>query len=195
MNQLIERFEKQNLSLEIHGIIEGRNFYRAKAEKILSKSRFPKPEFHYRFKNEQNMIDFCETYIQNIEKRQAEKELMKQKKKQAASEFNHGFYEGQILYSSWGYEQTNLSYYQIVGFKGKSVILRKIAKKEVSQTSWASGMYEPAKNAFVGEPFVKRIVPSVGYSGQISYHISMGDVVGRLFEVKEGQQNYCSWYA
>lgn len=195
MNQLIERFEKQNLSLEIHGIVEGRNFYRAKAEKIVSKARFPKPEFHYRFKNEENMIAFCETYIQNIEKRQAQKELMKQKKKEALSEFNHGFYVGQILYSSWGYDQTNLSYYQIIGFKRKSVILNKIAKKEVSQTSWASGMYEPAKDAFLGQPFIKRIVPSVGYSGQISYHISMGDVVGRLFEVKEGQQNYCSWYA
>lgn len=195
MYQLLERFRKQNLALSVSEKIEGQKLFYAKAEKIVSKARFPKPEFHYRFRNYENMIEYCEAFIKNIEKRQAEKELMKQKKKQAASEFNHGFYEGQILYSSWGYEQTNLSYYQIVGFKGKSVILRKIAKKEVSQTSWASGMYEPAKNAFVGEPFVKRIVPSVGYSGQISYHISMGDVVGRLLEVKEGQQNYCSWYA
>lgn len=191
MKQLIERFEKQNLSLEI----SENPLVKAKATKIVSKAKFPKPEFYYRFKNYENMISFCDEYISNVEKRQAEKDRIKDQKKKAVSDFNHNFYNGQILYSSWGYEQTNLSYYQIVGFKGKSVILRKIVKKEISQTSWASGMYEPVKNGFKGEPFVKRIVPSVGYNGQISYHISMGDCVGRLMEYKEGQQNYCSWYA
>jgi hypothetical protein len=192
MNQLIDRFEKQNLSLEISEIVP---FYKAKAKKIVSKAKFPKPEFYYRFKNYENMIAFCEDYILKIEKQQAEKERIKNEKKKAVSDFKHNFYEGQILYSSWGYEQTNLSYYQIIAFKGKSVILQKIFKKEVSQTSWASAMCEPVKNSFIGEPFIKRIVPNVDYGGNISYHISMGDSVGRLMEHKEGQQNYSSWYA
>ena len=192
MKQLIERFEKQNLSLEIS---ENAPFFNAKAKKIVSKARFPKPEFYYRFKNYENMIAFCEDYIGKIEKQQAEKERMKNEKKKAVSEFNHKFYEGQILYESWGYEQTNLRYYQIIGLKGKSVILQKIFKREVSQTSWASAMCEPVKNSFVGEPFIKRIVPNVDYGGNISYHISMGGCVGRLYIHTEGEQNYSSWYA
>ncbi len=194
MKQLIERFEKQNLSLEISEMPHTK-CHLAKAEKIVSKARFKKPEFYYRFRNYENMVEFLESYVLNLEKNQERKENAKNMKKKATAEFNHEFYEGQILYESWGYEQTNVKYYQIIGFKGKSVILQKIHKKIVQETSWASAMVEPCRNEFAGEPFVKRIVPSVSYNGSISYHISMGESVGRLYVHKEGQQNYCSWYA
>ncbi len=195
MKQLIERFEKQNLSLILEERIEGSRQFLAKAEKIVSKARFKKPEFYYRFRNQENMISYLESYIANLEKIQERREEMKRKKKEAAQSFEHGFYVGQVLYESWGYEQTNLRYYQIVGFKGKSAILRKIGKVMVSESSWASGLFKPEINGFCGEPFVKRIVPSVGWNGEISYHISMGEVVGSLMKYNEGQENFCSWYA
>lgn len=195
MKQLIERFEKQNLSLVISEMNEGSRHHIARAEKIISKARYKKPEFYYRFKNYENMIEYLEGFIMNLEKIQERKENEKKMKKSASAEFNHGFVEGQILYESWGYEQTNIKYYQIIGFKGKSAILQRIQKKIAQETSWASAMVEPCRNSFIGEPFIKRIVPSVGYSGSISYHITMGGCIGSLFIHKEGSQNYCSWYA
>jgi len=195
MKHLIERFEKQNLSLEISQSLEGSRSHIARAEKIVSKARFKKPEFYYRFRSYENMIEYLESFVLNLEKIQERRENAKNMKKKATSEFSHQFVVGQILYESWGYEQTNIKYYQIIGFKGRSAILQKIQKKIVQETSWASAMVEPCKNCFIGEPFIKRIVPSVNYNGSISYHISMGGCIGRLFEHKEGQQNYCSWYA
>jgi hypothetical protein len=195
MKHLIERFEKQNLSLAISQSLEGSRSHIARAEKIVSKARFKKPEFYYRFKNYENMIQYLESFVLNLEKIQERKENAKNMKKKASSEFNHEFFVGQILYESWGYEQTNIKYYQIIGFKGKSAILQRIQKKIVQETSWASAMVEPCRNEFIYQPFVKRIVPSVGYSGSISYHITMGGCVGSLFVHKEGSQNYCSWYA
>lgn len=189
MNQLNERFEKQNLLLEMN-----ESTLIASAVRIKSKQRIKTPVFNYRFRSVERMIQYCTEYVESLEKRQKEKEEKLELKRKAISEFNHGFEIGKIFYESWGYEQTNLAYYQIVGFKGKSVILQRIAKKEISQTSWASGMYEPEKNAFIGKPFAKRIMPSVSYNGQISYHISMGESVGWLMEYKNSP-NYCSWYA
>lgn len=41
---------------------------------------------------------------------------------------------GDIFYTSWGYEQTNLDFYQVVGLVGKvTVKLRKIAKDTTEQ--------------------------------------------------------------
>jgi hypothetical protein len=184
-----KRFENQNLRLEI-------NFesLTAMAIKIKSKARFPKPEFNYRYRHLDQMKNHLELFIAAKENNQKRKQELLEKKKEALKVFAHPYKAGKILYESWGYEQTNLRYWQVIAVKGKSVVIRPIAKKEIASTSWASGMYEPMENEFMGAPIVKRIVTSVGYNGSVSYHISMGSSIGWLHEYK-GEANYCSWYA
>jgi len=193
MNQslvsFIQRYENQNLLLEVNP-----EQLTAKAMKIKSKARFPKPEFNFRYRSLEQMQNHLELFIAAKENNQRRKEELKEKKKEALKEFNHPFKMGQILYESWGYEQTNLKYYQIMAVKGRSAVLRPIAKKEVASTSWASGMYEPMENEFIGSPIVKRISVSVGYNGAISYNINMGESIGWLHQYN-GSANYCSWYA
>lgn len=184
------RFEKQNLLLSVD-----QEKLIASAQRIKSKAKFPPIVFNYRFRSLDRMNEFLEEYISRNEKAEMERQEIKNKKKEAAAKFEHDFKVGQILYESWGYEQTNIKYYQIVGFKGKSAILSQIAKNYVKDTSWASAMVEPVRDAFIGSLFQKRISPSVSYNGSISYNIKMGDVIGWLYSHKEGQQNYCSWYA
>lgn len=65
---------------------------------------------------------------------------------------------GDVFVYSWGYEQTNVDYYQVVGLKGKAtVLLRKIAKVSGESISFFSGYCTPAIDEFIGEVFAKRL--------------------------------------
>lgn len=44
---------------------------------------------------------------------------------------------GDILYSSWGYDQTNIDFYKVVKVSDFSVWIQEIGKKVVEVTGWA----------------------------------------------------------
>lgn len=63
-----------------------------------------------------------------------------------------------VFCSSWGYEQTNVTYYQVVDVKGKTtVVLREIQGEVVERDSSMSGMKKYCFNKFIGEAFTKRL--------------------------------------
>ena len=63
-----------------------------------------------------------------------------------------------VFCSSWGYEQTNVTFYQVVGVKGKTtVVLREIKSEVVEINCSMSGMKKYCLNEFNGEPFTKRL--------------------------------------
>ena len=66
---------------------------------------------------------------------------------------------GTLLYSSWGYDQTNIDFYQVVEIVGKSARIRAIAQRK-TQTGSMSGTTIAIKDHFIGEPMLKRIQAS-----------------------------------
>lgn len=69
----------------------------------------------------------------------------------------HGLEIGDVLYSSWGYDQTNIDYYQVVELVGKTMVsVRKIAC-EREQIEWEQGRSVPAINEFIGEPMRRKV--------------------------------------
>ena len=57
---------------------------------------------------------------------------------------------GDIFHYSWGYEQTNANYFQVVALKGqKSVVIREISYKKTETTGFDSYKVVPCKNAFL----------------------------------------------
>jgi hypothetical protein len=74
---------------------------------------------------------------------------------------------GDILYTSWGYDQTNVNFYQVVGVPSPAmVIVREIGSKEVADSRVVA-----APNIFVGPPVRKKIRPS-GQGGK-SYAVKI----------------------
>lgn len=63
---------------------------------------------------------------------------------------------GDIFNWTWGYEQTNQNYYQLVEIKGQYGIFREIAQ-EREETGWLQGNCRPLKDKFISEPFKKKI--------------------------------------
>jgi len=85
-------------------------------------------------------------------KRALELKAQRQKEK---SEFEHGLSVGDILYSSWGYDQTNIDFYQVTAVRGKMVEIRKIGGKIVRQSRGVDYVVAVPNN-FIGKPLRKK---------------------------------------
>lgn len=68
-----------------------------------------------------------------------------------------GIKVGDIFSFSWGYEQSNINYFQVVGLKGtKQVIIREIAYKTTETTGYESYKVTACKDQFLSSSqFVK----------------------------------------
>jgi hypothetical protein len=90
---------------------------------------------------------------------------------------------GQIYAYSWGYEQTNVDFFQVIDKKGKRFTVRKIGCKFSDRSTGNSmaGYVMPIRDAFVedAEPIKKT---------------SLSMKFGCLTLTNEREEHYCSWY-
>lgn len=77
-----------------------------------------------------------------------------------------GLAEGDVLVSSWGYDQTNVDFYKVLvpAEAGKYCTLVKVGQKYVSGDAW-SGTVVAVPEQVMGAPFKKRVKPATSYSG------------------------------
>jgi hypothetical protein len=101
---------------------------------------------------------------------------------------------GDILVSSWGWEQTNVDFYQIISVKGLSVTFRPINSnlKVDDNFQSMSGRVTAKKDSFVAnsEPITKRVMT---YNGGQSVYLNLNSYSHA--NLWDGQSKYCSWYA
>lgn len=110
-----------------------------------------KPLWHHRFRDEQSR----QRKIDETTKARKIELAEKEKQEEARRTFQHDFKEGDILYSSWGYDQTNIDWYQVTKVIGKAVEIRQIGSKIVGGTGGPSEAVVPVPNAFDGPPMRK----------------------------------------
>lgn len=148
--------------------------------------------FNYYFGTEQSRESYVKEYVEKIVKQEQEKANIKEAKKEALKNMNHNYSVGQVLYQSWGYEQTNIDFYQIIEIGAKSIKIRKINGEIISRHRGDYGYIKPIVDSFAGEVQLKKIQVSINYKGVAEYYIS--DRFGSL-GVYDGGENgvYCSW--
>lgn len=120
-----------------------------------------KPDFHYNFKTHEAREAYTLKWIEDLHRIKKEKEARKAER----SNFKHDLKEGDILYSSWGWEQTNIDFYQVTEVvSDKTVKIREIKAKEVSQGEFMSGRKVALRGEFVGDSkeMTKRVQCSNG---------------------------------
>lgn len=81
--------------------------------------------------------------------------------RRAAAKRPHTLAVGDILVSSYGYEQTNVDFYEVVAVQNRTVTLRELAQ-EREATGPMSGHAVPRPGHYVGEPIRKRANPRNG---------------------------------
>lgn len=76
---------------------------------------------------------------------------------------------GDILYTSWGYDQTNYDFYEIVARRGTSTIdLRKLQCASEDE-GWCRHKVTPVKGAFAGDETLTRRINKHGSAKIESY--------------------------
>jgi hypothetical protein len=114
------------------------------------------PAFNYSFRDEARRAKYVSEWFVNMDASASRKQKALAEKK-AALDKPHGLKVGDVLRSSWGYDQTNIDYYQVVELRGKrGVVIREIGA-ESQDTGFMQGNSVPAVDQFCGEPVLKKV--------------------------------------
>lgn len=140
----------ERLGFEAHGGGgQGGKFYA-----ICFRGKAVKPVWHYSFRTEEKMLEkIAETLRQETDFVGRKAKRREEKKAACAS---HDVKPGDIFRASWGYDQTNIDYYQIVSVSGQMATICAIGCMS-EETGFMSGESTPALNQFIGEPFRAKI--------------------------------------
>jgi hypothetical protein len=117
-----------------------------------------KPLFYHSFSNDGQR----QRTIDGAIKARKEALAYKQKRQEERRNFRHSIQPGEIYYTSWGYDQTNVDFFEVVAVAEKSISVRPISSKVVKSERGADYVAAiPGK--YVGPPVTK--VPNVnGFS-------------------------------
>lgn len=111
-----------------------------------------KPDFHNRFSNEDQRSQHIARYIEG---RRARAKMMTERKAEQST--NHTLKVGDILVSSWGYDQTNIDFYQVIRVVSpKSVEICAIEAKSGPEDGFMTAHCVANKDAFKGKAMIKR---------------------------------------
>ena len=146
-------------------------------------TRFPKPILNFTFQT-------WERAEERIRKELAARAAREERKKKRAEErlaYRHDYKPGDILYTSWGYDQTNIEFFQVVAVPSdKSITVREIASAMPrGEDGFMCGHVVAVPDNFIGEAVTKRVSPS----GSIKF------ASYRYAWKWDGRERYCSWYA
>lgn len=110
------------------------------------------PAFNYYFKSAEKREAHVKQWVERLVKREDDKVVARMAKKA----MSHTLKPGDVLYSSYGYDQTNINFYQVVELKSKTMVyLREIASIHTDDSH-----VKPAINYYIGERFEKRVNPA-----------------------------------
>jgi len=113
-----------------------------------------KPTWHYRFKDGAQRIKQVEQTFEQVRAKLDRKTQEKARKSEAM--INHGVVAGDVFRCSWGYDQTNIDYYEVIAVTGKTATVCRIGCLS-EQDGFLQGESVPSLGAFIGKPFKKLI--------------------------------------
>lgn len=137
------------------------------------KGKALKPFHNYYYKSEAQREARLQQIKENRKKQLADKAERKEREKQAIANYKHNIKVGDIYYRSWGYDQTNIDYYEVVKVSGRAVWFQEIGQF-VDNAYISEDVTKPNRTKLIGEPF-KKIV-QYWYNdktGQVSEHFKL----------------------
>ena len=156
-----------------------------------------KPDINYKYGNVERMKKQIEEYVAGV--KEAAEYKAKRKAEKLEANRNVKPEVGDILKASWGYDQTNIDYYEVVAVKGQMVEVQEIGQiREVE--GYDCGRCAPVPGQYISG--VKRYKAQSGYGGNGYYikidscaNASKMDPIGEAAGVKIYQPSYWSSYA
>jgi len=142
--------ENKELGIEVYSFQNEKGIYA-----IGYRGKSLKSSFHYRYVSIERMTEAVKDWMASIEKREQDKIDAKAKDKADADTFFNAIKVGDIFVCSWGYDQTNVDFYQVIEKKEKSLVFQKIGYASHKDTGFMQGEVTAEKDKFIGKPFIK----------------------------------------
>lgn len=115
-----------------------------------------KPSYFYNY----NTTEDREERIQSIQRRMKECEECEEFEAHKAKMRKKGHEDisiGDAFVSSWGYDQTNVDFYEVVGKKGKTtLLLREISQTRTYDSNGLSGKCQPLYGKFISDEIIEK---------------------------------------
>ena len=106
------------------------------------RGRSTKPAFRYRFKDAAERDSYAATWLDTENASIAQRMAEKQKA--------HTLAVGDVLYSSWGWEQTNIDFYEVVAVRGAVVDIVPL-HQDKHYTGDMTGTCTPCRGCYAGD--------------------------------------------
>lgn len=159
---------------------------------IAYKGKARRPFAHYSFVNAESRAQKVAEWVADYESNIARKEEAKKARKEATKRAAETVKVGDIFFASWGYEQTNVDFYQVVAKRGQMVDVREIGlKSTMEETGPMSDYVVPVKDYFISDEVITKRVQGLAYNGGIPYLKFDGFNDASL---DDGRPHYRSWY-
>lgn len=115
-----------------------------------------KTSFYYTFSTAARAEKYAADFVQTIKARQERKarEAAEKSAARAALKASDHWTVGDTVYTSWGYDQTNVEYYQVTRVLARSVAVRQIAANSSDHGQAGGGKIAPRRYEFVGPEFL-----------------------------------------
>lgn len=113
-----------------------------------------KPTFNYRFRTAERRAQYVAEFFAKCDA--IEKDRTDRKASRKA--FRHTLKVGDILRSSWGYDQTNIEFYEVVEMIGTAMVAVREIAQESQDTGYMCGQCVPMPGKYISAPMRKRVL-------------------------------------
>lgn len=149
----------------------------------------------YRFRKAKSREAYIASEREKEVRVEAAKAARKASVRAARENFVNPYAAGQILYKTWGYEQTNVEWYRVEAVKGKTVTLQRLGSN-VEETAFMGGWSTPVLGSKVGDPFRLTIQITCRTPGKPHVYLPTEFGSYAAWDATERPQGvYATWYA
>jgi hypothetical protein len=153
-----------------------------------------KPAFHFTFRTVERQAEYIATWLADRTTSFLAEDTRKAEKKARRATWEHGLTVGTILHYSWGYDQTQADFWQVVAVQGKAVLVREIQSRMVEGGGTAmAGYCLPCPGEWLNEEPPVRKIPQPSSAKDGDCHLKM--YCGHAYPCNPTEPQYCSWYA
>lgn len=167
-----------------------------KLQAIFYAGRSTKKWWWYNFTSIDRMITRIYESIDRHIQRENEKKEKKEIEKKAFENFKASDYYaiGDIVVNTWGYEQTNVEFYQVIEVLNKKIRVREICQNTVKCVGAMSSEVMPDRDNFYNDKILLLSLRVEFYNDKMNCRICNPESF-YYFRKWEGTSEYCSWYA
>jgi len=112
-----------------------------------------KYDFYIKFGTKEKAEKYVSEWYADLKKRALEKI----NKRQALKHQPNPLQVGDILKSSWGYDQTNINYYEVIELIGKRTVEIRAIAKDRQVTGYEQGTCVPLPGKYIDQPMRRRV--------------------------------------